>query len=362
MTEAFQASAQAYDRLSACCIIIPALNPLPVLLRLVQDLNRAGFKHIVVIDDGSGEDFQSIITMVVQAGATVLRHAENRGKGAALKTGFGHARAHGYSAVVTVDADGQHSPTDVVRVAERVLSGTNPTCVLGVRSFSGNIPFRSKFGNTLTQKVFKAFSALSVSDTQTGLRGFSGALLPELCEIHGSRYEFEMEMLLWLAKERILVVELPIETIYFDNNVHSHFHPIIDSFRIYWVLFRDFFVAVSSFGIDIALFSILFSLSGRVLWSTYFARLVSGTYNFLGNRHFVFKTSINEHVLKEAAQYTGLAIFIATISGTLVNELFRLTHWNVALCKIMVDLSMYCVSFIVRKNCIFSVRKKPKQN
>ena len=342
--------------LSRCCIIIPVLNPTPALSGLIQDLNQAGFKHIVVVDDGSREEFQPVFTRIMQFGATVLRHVVNRGKGAALKTGFGYAHTHGYRAVVTVDADGQHLPADVVRVADSVLSKTGTGCVLGVRSFSGHVPLKSKFGNQLTQKLFKVLSSLSISDTQTGLRGFSGDLLARLGTIHGNRYEFEMEMLLWLAREKIPVVELPIETIYLENNVHSHFRPIIDSFRIYWVLFRDLFVATSSFCIDIVLFSVFFAVSGSVLASTYLARVVSGTYNFLGNRYFVFKTSENERFLKEAAQYVGLAILVASLSGVLVNSLFQLTSLGVTLCKILVDLSMYGVSFLLRRHYVFASR------
>jgi glycosyltransferase involved in cell wall biosynthesis len=343
--------------LSACCIIIPVLNPSSLLTGLVQDLSRAGFKHIVVIDDGSAEPFQSVFLALAQTGATVLKHVENWGKGAALKTGLGYAHAHGYAAAVTVDADGQHSPVDVVRIAESVLSKAAPACVLGVRSFGGEVPLRSKLGNRLTQKLFGALSSLSVSDTQTGLRGFSGDLLPRLGTIHGDRYEFEMEMLLWLARERIPVTELPIETIYLDNNAHSHFRPLLDSFRIYWVLFRDLFVAISSFGIDIVLFSVFFATSGSVLGSTYLARVVSGAYNFLGNRHFVFRTTENQRFLKEAMQYVGLAILVASISGVLVSSLFQLASLGVTLCKVLVDLSMYGVSFLVRRHYIFAVRK-----
>lgn len=344
---------QADSSLDGCCVIIPALNPQPLLLTLLKDLQKQGFKHLVLVDDGSSVEFQEIFETASKLGVTVLRHPVNSGKGSALKTAFEHAHKQGYLAVVTVDADGQHSAEDATRIARQVLQEQFPICVLGVRTFSSDVPLRSKFGNLLTRQIFRAFSSIQVSDTQTGLRGFSADLLPQLCAVPGQRYEFEMQMLLWLAESKFPIREIPIDTIYINNNAHSHFHPIIDSLRIYWVLLRDFFVAVSSFGVDIALFSICHALTGQVLLSTYVSRSISGTYNFLGNRFFVFRVTNNRRLGKELIQYVILAVLLATASGTLVQMLTHWTGWGVTLCKITVDLMLYLASFLIRRYVIF---------
>lgn len=348
---------QTTKALDGCCVIIPALNPLPVLLTLLKDLQHQGFKHILLVDDGSSAEFQDIFEAASEMGATVLRHPVNQGKGAALKTAFEQAHIQGYSAVVTVDADGQHSAVDAARIAYQVLEERSAICILGVRTFASEVPLRSKFGNLLTRQVFRAFTSIRVSDTQTGLRAFSADLLPLLCKVPGQRYEFEMQMLLWLAESKLPIKEILIDTIYIDNNAHSHFHPIIDSFRIYWVLFRDFFVAVSSFGIDIALFSVCHALTGQVLLSTYVSRFISGTYNFLGNRIFVFRITSNRRLGRELIQYVSLAVLLATASGTMVQMLAERTGWGVTLCKITIDLTLYLASFLVRRFVIFRVQR-----
>lgn len=345
-----------FDDLNKCCVIIPALNPLPVLLTLVKDLQQHGLENILLIDDGSSTEFQNIFTMASEMGAMVLRHPMNLGKGAALKTAFRHVIAQDFSGVITVDADGQHSAKDAARIACEVLKEKAPVCILGVRSFNSEVPLRSKFGNVLTRQIFHAFSATRVSDTQTGLRGFSIDLLPSLCNVSGQRYEFEMKMLLWLATEKLPIKEICIDTIYIDDNSHSHFNPIIDSLRIYWVLFRDFFVSISSFGLDIAIFSVLYALTDQILLSTYVARFFSGGYNFAGNKIFVFRVSRSNRLGKELIQYIVLAVVVATLSGAMVQVVFQKTFWNIALCKIIIDFILYLFSFLARRFFIFKYK------
>ena len=335
------------------CVIIPALNPSTSLLTLIESLFQKGIKHIIIVDDGSTVDFQTTFRSAADLGAIIIHHATNMGKGEALKTAFRYAINFKFEAVVTVDADGQHSAADAARVLRRVLSEKLPVCVLGVRNFNGEVPLRSKFGNVLTRNVVRAFSSLRVSDTQTGLRGFSAQLLPGLCEVTGHRYEFEMQMLLHIAKAKLKLIEIPIETIYIDNNSDSHFNPVLDSLRIYWVLLRDIFISLSSFGIDIAVFTLFNALIDDILLSTYAARLISSSFNFAGNRVFVFKTIGNYKMGRELFQYIILAIILATVSGGLVQGLYETTNWNVTLCKIFVDFTLYSASFLIRKYYIF---------
>jgi hypothetical protein len=126
----------------------------------------------------------------------VLRHAANLGKGRALKTGINHFLTvlPGFVGLVTADADGQHTLSDIVRVTQSMLA--KPGCVaLACRRFSGKVPLRSRFGNELTRLVFHFFSGRELSDTQTGLRAFPSSLLLELLPLHGERYEYEMTVL-----------------------------------------------------------------------------------------------------------------------------------------------------------------------
>lgn len=212
-------------------ILIPAYKPDEALVATVTELSEKGY-DILVVDDGSGKDYQRIFRAVVPL-ATVLRKKENHGKGAALKSGFDYLIKHRPDCrfVITADADGQHKTTDIVRMDAYLHEFGG--FVIGSREFVGAVPLRSKFGNSVTREVFALVSGTRVGDTQTGLRGFETALLPWLISVPGERYEYEMNILLDAAARRIPICEIPIETLYEAGNPSSHFDPIKDSIKIY---------------------------------------------------------------------------------------------------------------------------------
>lgn len=218
-------------------ILIPAFEPDDKLTAFVKEI-REHFGHVVVVDDGStsgAEVFAAVRPLV----DVVLVHRENRGKGAALRTGFACIldSLPGVAGVVTADADGQHLPRDVRRVAD-ALCGHPGGLVLGVRSFSGKVPFRSRFGNWWARAFFRMLTGLDILDTQTGLRGVPRDVLPRMLELRGDRYEYEMEMLAQCQSFPSPPLQIPIETVYIDENRSSHFHPLRDTFRTQYVIFR----------------------------------------------------------------------------------------------------------------------------
>ncbi len=191
-------------------------------------------------------------------GATVLHHAQNRGKGAALRTGFAHvALVSPGSSVVTADADGQHLPEDVVRVAAAVGDGTGvgsagAGVVLGVRSFGGDdVPLRSRVGNRVSAVLVRAATGRALADTQTGLRGFAPHLLPWLLTVPGDRFEYELRVLLEAARRGVPVAQVPITTVYLEGNASSHFAPVRDSLRVYRPLALFLLSSLSAFAVDL---------------------------------------------------------------------------------------------------------------
>lgn len=227
----------------AMVVLLPVYQPGHHLPTLITELRAAAPGcHVVVVDDGSGPAAAEPLRQAADLGAEVLHHPRNRGKGAALKTGFGYAaRHHPGLDVVCADSDGQHSVTDIVSVADRVH--TTGHTVLGVRRFAENVPLRSKLGNTVTQVLFRAVTGQGVQDTQTGLRAYPGSLLDWLATIPGERFEYEMNVLLEAARAGHRISEVVITTTYLDDNASSHFSPLSDSVRIYWPLLR--YAAVS---------------------------------------------------------------------------------------------------------------------
>ena len=217
--------------------LIPAFEPENELINLVIQLYDAHFK-VILVDDGSGENYRRIFSTAKRF-ADVLVHETNMGKGKAIKTGLAYVKRHypENTVVVTMDADGQHSVSDAVRVAEAAADETK-SLVLGVRCFGRDVPKRSRFGNTVTRFVFRAVTGLGVSDTQTGLRAFGSEQIPFMLGVDGERYEYEMNVLLKYAKGKIPIIEVKIATIYFDNNEGSHFGTFKDSFRIYRSIFK----------------------------------------------------------------------------------------------------------------------------
>jgi glycosyltransferase involved in cell wall biosynthesis len=221
-------------------LLIPAYKPDQRLVRLVEQLSSASPAPILVVNDGSPAEYEPIfIALASIPRVTVLTHASNQGKGAALRTGFRYLESSSaeFTWIVTADADGQHSVKDILAVA--AAAKQNPKAmIIGSRRFDKDVPPKSMFGNTVTRWVMRLFFGVQLWDTQTGLRGIPRKLLPELSEIPYDHYELEMVMLLIAQRKLVPLIEIPIETIYIENNRGSHFKPLLDSARVYWVLFR----------------------------------------------------------------------------------------------------------------------------
>ena len=225
----------------AVVALVPAYNPDETLVAVVGGLLAAGFAEIFVVDDGSDPACRAAFDAVAaRPGVRVLRHPVNRGKGRALKTGLAAVREAFPHAVgvVTVDADGQHRPADVLRVVADFLAAPG-ALVIGARRFAGKVPLRSRLGNALTRRIFRWVSGSALLDTQSGLRCFPLAAVPRLLELEGERYEYEMNVLATARRLGLPIREVPIETVYLDGNRSSHFNPLLDSMRIYSLLLRS---------------------------------------------------------------------------------------------------------------------------
>ena len=246
--------------------LIPAYQPERTLAELAEALHQAGLQ-VWIVDDGSGEEYRPVFEAAAGFG-TVIYTPVNRGKGAALKTGLAaiaQAAQPPYT-VVTVDADGQHRPADVLRVLEEAAARPK-ALVLGSRDFRGKVPLRSRLGNSLTRLVFRLSTGRRIYDTQTGLRAFSHLQLPLLLDIDGDRYEYEMNVLKEYARAGLELREVPIETVYLEGNRSSHFHPLRDSARIYLEILKFSASSLMSFVLDYGLFC-LFSLLSRARYAT----------------------------------------------------------------------------------------------
>lgn len=334
-------------------VLIPAYQPDARLPRLILELHRADpSTKIVVVDDGSGQKFSDFFEASATAGAHVISYEHNRGKGYALREGFTWIRdvaGDSPECVVTADADGQHTLNDIFRVA-RTCTDTGKS-VLGIREFVGHVPARSRIGNTATSALFWLATGWKLKDTQTGLRAFPLALLPELLEVQGDRYEYELRVLLHLAKFRHPVTQIPIETIYEAGNPTSHFRPLQDSARIWAPLLK--FAASSGVAtvIDYVLVLVLNALTGALFFPVIAARLVSASVNFAMNRRVFEATGVP--LRRSALRYAALAVAVVAGSYTMLAVLtgIGMPLW---IAKIIADSTMYLVSYSAQSRYVFA--------
>lgn len=221
--------------LKKSAVVIPAYNPDQKFISYVKELIGAGIATIIIVDDGSIPETQSVFqTLEAFPTCTVLVHEKNRGKGAGLKTAFRYIRETFTDEVmiVTADSDGQHAISDVIRLLHELEKETHGI-VLGVRDFDlEHVPGKNAFGNKLTSRVFKWLFGTYISDTQTGLRGFHSSDIPWLLAIKGERFEYEMNMLMGAVHEKMPLVEIAIQTLYFGEERVTHYKPFRDSWRI----------------------------------------------------------------------------------------------------------------------------------
>ena len=356
-------------------VVIPAYHPDEALLPITTAVCDMGY-YLVVVNDGSGEAYDGVFAGV-DPRAVVLSHEKNQGKGAALKTAYAYIQDvlqdNTQAVICTADADGQHLPKDMKKVldaAENVVLHKQPddfpVLVLGVRVVDKQMPFRSRFGNSLTRGIFRFLTGAKVSDTQTGLRAFSADLLPLMLSVEGDRYEYEMNVLTKMAKrgKTRSFYEVPIATIYRDtDNSTSHFHPIKDSLRIYRHLFRFAGSSFISFLVDFSAFCLLSYLFGMMLsgWgdlvANISARVLSATVNYSLNCRFVFE---NKPTAKNALSYALLCICLLAINSSVL-YLWKQTPLPVWFCKLLTEACMFFVNYLIQEKIIFRKKNKYKR-
>lgn len=340
--------------------LIPSYQPDDLLVRVVLECMQS-FK-IVVVDDGSGPKYKSIFNTIPKA-CTVLTHDVNKGKGAALKTGLAYIKetfeGKDY-VVVTVDGDGQHSYADALQVAQRAEK--QPDClVLGSRNFKEIDQKKSIFGNFLARSLMRLSTGNNIYDTQTGLRGFTNRNIESLLEIEGNRYEYETNMILYLSRVRIPIIEVPIKTIYLDNNSRSHYSPLRDSMRIFAQFMKFAFSSIVGFLVDFGLFTLLsvvlpeFAL--QLIVANVAARIVAAIVNFTINKYFVFKLKKGK-TLKYASKYFMLAVVNMILNTALLALLVDIFKWNQYATKLIVEFILFVISYLIQKFFVFRSKQK----
>ena len=318
--------------------LIPAYCPEDRMIGLVKELDTRGFA-VVVIDDGSGEEYDDLFTDARQY-ASVKRYTPNRGKGEALKCGmrFIKERYQAPYTVITADADGQHRVEDIVKVADAAAEHPD-SLILGKRLLDKSTPIKSRIGNGITRVLYRLTTGRRIYETQTGLRAFSDRLLPRFLRLPGHRYEFEIDMILDASNADI--IEVDIQTVYFDNNAASHFRPLLDTVSLNKEFLRYKLPSINAGLAGLLLFVLIVNFGGTwnlaCVLSRLFTILLKGGLNRVVP--FAEKPSVGRYVLTSGiVLLCDIGVMAALVSVGV----------NVYAAKVLSGIVMIFVSMIVR--------------
>lgn len=339
-------------------IVIPALNPNQILLKIVSDLNVKLFDYlntninyeILIVNDGSNnkKSLNIINDISLLKNTKIIHSKKNYGKGFALKKGIKYAKENGFDFVITADADGQHSTDDIIKIF-KIISYNSKSYVLGVRKFDGNIPFRSKFGNLITKFLFRRIFNTKISDTQTGLRAFSKSYYDKFLNLSESKYDFEMASLITASKNGE-IVEVPIKTIYEPGNPTSYFRPLIDSSKIYSVILRYIAVVPLVVLLELILVTNLDSYIGYS-YAFLIARIISLIVYFLIMKKFVFKS--HKSIVSQSFKFLTLALLNILIIQSVLLVSNITSDFMFMIFYFIIHSVLFCINFFVQDRLIF---------
>jgi glycosyltransferase involved in cell wall biosynthesis len=218
-------------------VIIPALNAAKSVGPIIAEAKKY-VGNVVLIDDGSSDGTGDVGR---DAGAIVIRHDVNRGKGGALKSGFLWALDRGLDGVITLDADGQHLPRQIPEfIEERRVSGAD--LIIGGRAhlFGGMLP-RRRMANRFSAWAVAKASRTKIKDSQSGFRFYSSRVLREI-PLRAEGFDMETEVIIRAGVRGLKVVQIPIDLGFVDGLSTSHYKPLLDTLRIAWTGFRARFL------------------------------------------------------------------------------------------------------------------------
>lgn len=334
--------------------LVPAFKPDSRLPEIARALVASGeFASVFCVNDGSGKTFDPTFQELKETGVHVISHHVNLGKGMALRTGL-NAAACAYPTapgIITFDADGQHRTEDILAVTQSLR--THPKAlVLGVRNLPRSAPLRSRFGNALTRRVLQFLTGVKLTDTQTGLRGIPRNMIPSLIRLSSTGYDFELDMLMCARPSGTPILEVPIETIYIENNTSSHFNPLLDSIKIYFVFIRFSSVSIITALLDYAAFAAAFHFGISLLGSLVVGRLFGATFQFCASHTFVFR----EKGMWLVSGFRYLLVLLVLSSASYFGMLFARNHLEISpfFSKWVVELMIFLISFLLQRDFVFS--------
>ncbi len=218
------------------CILIPAYNAqetLGFVLKRTEPLKM----DTIVVDDGSSDDTGRVAS---GSKAHLLEHPANLGKGAALQTGFRYILQKNYEVVITLDADGQHDPSEIPFLL-KIFRNVQPDILIASRAAEfQKMTFLRRFWNRLGVKAVSRLCHADITDSQSGFRLIRTDVLREI-DLSTPRFETELELLIKACKKGFSVLSIPIPTRRVDGTSSSHFRSVVDTWLVCKVFLRGLF-------------------------------------------------------------------------------------------------------------------------
>jgi glycosyltransferase involved in cell wall biosynthesis len=212
--------------------VIPAYNEEKHIGDVVRRA-RQQLDHVLVVDDGSQD---KTADKAHAAGAQLIVHEQNRGKGETIKTGLRHWLERDVDLVIILDADGQHRPEEIDRFTAAAMSPEEPKLILGNRMNDvSSMPRVRRFVNRWMSQRISVVCGQEIPDTQCGFRMLHRQLIPELLG-GAARFDYETEMLIVASRKGFRIASVPISTVYSDEV--SSIHPIRDTIRFFKLMRR----------------------------------------------------------------------------------------------------------------------------
>jgi glycosyltransferase involved in cell wall biosynthesis len=217
-------------------VIIPCKNLEAHIAKVVRKVRDLGLGlDVLVVDDGSTDETGETARA---AGAAVVAHPRNMGKGAALATGFRYAVAQGYDAVITMDGDEQHDPASIPRFLETMSDGAYDVVVGSRMDAVRDMPPIRIWTNRTTSRIVSRLAGQDIPDSQSGYRALRTAVVDGM-RLVTSRYDTESEILIRAGRRGFSIGAVPIESIYTDGV--SHINPFVDTLRFIRLVWRSLF-------------------------------------------------------------------------------------------------------------------------
>ena len=270
------------------CVVIPTFNESKIIYDLVLSIKKYGLA-IIVVDDGSSDD---TAVLARKAGAHVVVHERNQGKGASVRTGFGKSLEKNFDFTIIMDGDGQHHPDDIQPFIDAYKTGRYDLIIGNRMDNPENMPYLRWLTNKIMSMFISSACKQYLPDTQCGFRLIRNSVIKDMV-ISTSNYEIESEMLIQAAKKKYAIVSVPIRSIY--EGQASQINPVVDTVRFFrfllkdwlregWTILKEFFNdVVVKHGSVLFLASVLCNIFNLAFWLFMIRRLDHVEYGILNS-------------------------------------------------------------------------------